>query len=150
MEGKCALPEKDIIAPNQRSWSKMAKCMGARNTWRHQCLPDEQGLIECSIGAIKGKCKRLHEDPYAGSKCSGKHAKLDAQSQAANAHMCIDVPPLDAPFLKVLKHAFPWHTPHMTLCVLLHLWKWVTFNVFSTIKQYIIENRLFFLINNLK
>ena len=34
MEGKHALPEKDIIAPNQRSWPETAKCMGARNTPR--------------------------------------------------------------------------------------------------------------------
>ena len=80
IEGEHTLPEKDIIVPNQRSWPEMAKHMGARNTPRCQCLPDEQGLTEHSVDTIKGKRKCLHEDPYAGGKCSGKHAKLDAWS----------------------------------------------------------------------
>ena len=107
MEGERALPKKDVIVPNQRSWPKTAKRMGARNAPRHWCLPDEQGLTECSVGAIKGKRKCLHEDPYAGGEHLGKHTKLDARSQAANARMCMDVPPLDAPFPKVPEHAFP-------------------------------------------
>ena len=107
MEEKRALPEKDVIAPNQRSWPETAKRMGTRNAPRCQCLPDEQGLTERSVGAIKGKHKHLHEDPYAGGKCSGKHAKLDARSQAANARTCMDVPPLDAPFPEVPECAFP-------------------------------------------
>ena len=80
MEGEHALPKKDIIVPNQRSWPETAKRMGARNAPRHQCLSDEQGLTECSVGAVKGKRKHLHEDPYAGGECSGKRAKPDALS----------------------------------------------------------------------
>ena len=80
--------------------------MGARNAPRRQCLPDEQGFTEHSVGAIKEKHKRLHEDPYAGGERSGKRAKPDAQSQAANAHMHMDVPPLDVPFPEVPEHAF--------------------------------------------
>ena len=81
--------------------------MGTRNAPRCQCLPDEQGLTERSVGAIKGKRKRLHEDPYAGGERSGKRAKPDTRSQTANARMRMDVPPLDAPFPEVPEHAFP-------------------------------------------
>ena len=107
MEGERALPEKDVIVPNQRSWPETAKHMGTRNAPRRRCLPDEQGLTECSVGAVKGKHKRLHEDPYAGGERSGKRAKPDAWSQAANARMHMDVPPLDVPFPKVPERAFP-------------------------------------------
>ena len=107
MEGERALPEKDVIVPNQRSWPETAKHMGTRNAPRCWCLPDEQGLTECSVGAVKGKHKRLHEDPYAGGERSGKCAKPDAWSQAANARMHMDVPPLDVPFPKVPERAFP-------------------------------------------
>ena len=65
MEGERTLPEKDVIVPNQRSWPEMAKHMGARNTPRRQCLPDEQGLTERSVDTIKGKRKHLHEDLYS-------------------------------------------------------------------------------------
>ena len=41
--------------------------------------------MEQSIGAAKGKRRRVHEDPYAGGKRSGKRAKPDALSTTANA-----------------------------------------------------------------
>jgi hypothetical protein len=85
MEGRNALPEKDVIAPNQKSWPETANRMGARKNPRPRCLPGECGLTERSIGAIKGKRKHLHNDPYAGGERSGKRAKRDALSQAANA-----------------------------------------------------------------
>ena len=107
IEGERALPEKDVIAPNQRSWPETAKRMGARNAPRRRCLPDEQGLTERSVGAVKGKRKRLHEDPYARGERSGKHAKPNARSQAANARTHMDVPPLDVPFPEVPERAFP-------------------------------------------
>jgi hypothetical protein len=85
MEGRNALPEKDVIASNQKSWPETANRMGARKNPRPQCLPRERGLMEHSIGAIKGKRKRLHNDPYARGERSGKCAKRDALFQAANA-----------------------------------------------------------------
>jgi hypothetical protein len=85
VEGNSALPEKDVLAPNQRSWPETAKRMGAKKVPRPRCLPNERGLTERSIGVVKGKRKRLHNDPYAGGERSGKRAKSDALSQAANA-----------------------------------------------------------------
>ena len=99
MEGKGALPEKDVIAPNQKSWPETAKRMGAKKDPRRRCLPDEIGLTERSLGAVKGKRKRLHNDPYAGGERSGKRAKSDALSQAANARSRAppSAPPVPSP-----------------------------------------------------
>jgi hypothetical protein len=94
--GKAALPEKDVIAPNQKSWSETAKRMGAKKVLKRRCLPEECGLTERSIGIVKGKCKRLHNDPYAGER-SGKCAKSDALSQAANARARGHTPSPSAP-----------------------------------------------------
>ena len=97
MEGDDALPEKDIIAPNQRSWPETAERMGAKKIPRRRCLPIERGLTERSIGVVKGKRKRLHNDPYAGGERSGKRAKSDANSQAANASARVPAPPPNVP-----------------------------------------------------
>jgi hypothetical protein len=99
LDGRSALPEKDVIAPNQRSWPETVERMGARRLPRPRCLPDERGLTERSLGAVKGKRKRLHNDPYAGGERSGKRAKRDALSQASQAaNACVPAPsPLYAP-----------------------------------------------------
>ena len=44
--------------------------------------------MEQSIGVAKGKRRRVHEDPYAGGERSGKRAKPDTLSAAANALAC--------------------------------------------------------------
>ena len=65
----------------------MAKYIGVKRApkQKRQCLPEERGLTEQSIGIAKGKRRRVHEDPYAGGERSGKRAKPDALSTAANA-----------------------------------------------------------------
>jgi hypothetical protein len=94
MEGKGALPKRDVIAPNQKSWPETAKRMGAKKDPRCRCLPDEHGLTERSLGAVKGKQKHLHNDPYVRGERSGKRAKSDALSRAAaNAHAHVHAPP---------------------------------------------------------
>jgi hypothetical protein len=52
-----------------------------------------------SIGVAKGKCRQVHSDPYTGGERSGKQAKPDAMSAAANAHarMCAIPPSATAP-----------------------------------------------------
>ena len=55
---------------------------------KQQHLPEERGLTEQSIGVAKGKRRRVHEDPYAGGEQSGKRAKPDALSTAANVLAC--------------------------------------------------------------
>ena len=82
LDGKAALPEKENIAPNQKSWPETAERMGAKKIPRCPCLADEHGLTERSIGAVKGKRKHIHNDPYAGGERSGKRAKPDARARA--------------------------------------------------------------------
>ena len=117
IDGKGALPEKDVIAPNQRSWPETSKRMGAKKVPRRR--PDERGLTERSIGAVKGKRKRLHNDPYAGGERSGKRAKRDAlsqASQAANAHAPapspLSAPPAPSPDAPPAPPPLPLHVPY--------------------------------------
>ena len=48
--------------------------------------------MEWSIGATKGKCCCIHNDLYAGGERSGKYAKPNVLSAAANAHAHADMP----------------------------------------------------------
>jgi len=52
-----------------------------------------------SISIAKGKHCQVHSDPYAGGERSGKHAKPDVTSAAANvhAHTCAMPPSPTAP-----------------------------------------------------
>jgi hypothetical protein len=85
LQSACPLPEKDVIAPNQKSWPETAKRMGAKCTPKRKCPPEERGLTAQSMGIAKTKAKRrIHTDPYAGGERSGKRAKPDAMSAAAN------------------------------------------------------------------
>ena len=84
--GVQALPEKDNIPPNQRTWTETAERMGVKRVLKRR-LPKEIGITDRSIGIAKGKRRRTHEDPYAGGERSGKHAKPDALSAAANARV---------------------------------------------------------------
>ena len=79
-----ALPDKEKVTPNQKSWTETAKRMGVKRGPKKR-LPEEHGLTERSIGASKGKRARIHTDPYTGGKRSGKRAKPDVQSAGANA-----------------------------------------------------------------
>src|SRR6266852_731790 len=104
LDGRSALPEMDVIAPNQRSWPETAERMGAKKVPRPRCLPNERGLMERSLGAVKGKRKRLYNDPYAGGERSGKRAKRDALSQAGNARVPAPyTPPMPSAFLPPLQ-----------------------------------------------
>jgi hypothetical protein len=83
-QGSSALPDKDLIVPNQKSWPETAKRMGVIKAPKRKRLPEERGLTEQCIGVAKGKRRRIHTDPYAGGERSGKRAKPDACSAAAN------------------------------------------------------------------
>jgi hypothetical protein len=85
-QGSSALPHKDSIAPNQKTWTETAERMGVKRAPRRKCLPEERGLTERSIGVAKGKRRRVHDDPYAGGERSGKRAKPDAVSAEANVN----------------------------------------------------------------
>ena len=91
MGGTSSLPDKDYIAPNQKSWLKTAKHMGAK-VQHQKCLPKECGATEQSISLTKGKCHHIHNDPYAGGERSGKRTKPDVLSASANVHVCVPTP----------------------------------------------------------
>ena len=82
--GSRALPEKDTFNPNQFTWPEMINEMGAWNApkWKHDLVDGNN--TELRIGAVKGKRARKDTDGYAGGERSGKRAKPDAVSAAAN------------------------------------------------------------------
>jgi hypothetical protein len=79
--------------------------MGVKKRVPKRRIPDDIGVTDRSIGVAKGKRCRTYEDPYARGERSGKHAKPDAQSAAANARVRLAsgmAPPLEGvpgPFL---------------------------------------------------
>ncbi|KAI9434064.1 hypothetical protein H4582DRAFT_2081386 [Lactarius indigo] len=57
--GANSLPHKERIAPNQHSWTETAERMGIKKTVKRRRLPEEVGLTEKTIGAAKGKRRRV-------------------------------------------------------------------------------------------
>ena len=80
--GARALPNKENILPNQKSWTETAEQMGVKHIPKRY-LPEEIGLMDRSIGTAKGKHRRTYEDPYARGERSGKPAKPDARARPA-------------------------------------------------------------------
>ena len=76
------LPEKEQIAPNQLSWPPTAAHMGVKRGEKHRGKVDSALTVE-HIGVPKRK--RTNDDPYGAGEDSGKRAKPDAVSAAANA-----------------------------------------------------------------
>ena len=83
-QGLRALPDKEDVAWNQNTWAETAERMGYKRAPKHR-LSGEHGITERSIGSRKARKQRQHTDPYAGGERSGKRAKPDALSAAANA-----------------------------------------------------------------
>jgi hypothetical protein len=99
-EGTSTLPDKENIAPNQKSgWGETATRMGAKRAPKRKCPPEERGLTERAIGVANGK-RRRNSDPYAGGERSGKRAKPDALSTEANrrARACAASSPMAPAF----------------------------------------------------
>ncbi len=80
-QGNNPLPNPDIIARNHKSWTETAKQMGVTKK-SSKCLhpAEDSGLTAWSIGVVKGKRHRIHNDPYARGERLGKRAKPDAPS----------------------------------------------------------------------
>ena len=55
LQGSRALPERDIIAPNQKSWPETAAQMGVKPAKKPKTLPEERGLTAQRIGKVKSK-----------------------------------------------------------------------------------------------
>jgi len=85
-----ALPEKDCFNANQKTWAKTAERMGIGKGPKCKSPVGGNTNTEC-IGPVKGKCSHKYSDPYAGGERSGKRAKPDAVSAAANtlAHAAV-------------------------------------------------------------
>jgi hypothetical protein len=112
-QGTSALPHKEVIRPNQKSWMKTTECMGVKKAPKWKRLPKEQGLTEWSIGVAKGKHNCIHIDPYARGEQSGTCAKSDVLSVMVNAHACVSAPPSAGPSSQPLTALTPpfAHTP---------------------------------------
>jgi hypothetical protein len=48
-QGTSAIPDKEVIAPNQKSWIETAMRMGIKKALKHKQLPEESGLTKRSI-----------------------------------------------------------------------------------------------------
>ena len=79
VQGTSALLDKELIPPNQNSWSETAARMGVNQLPKRKCLPEECRLTEQAIG-ITNRCCRTHNDPYGMGEHSGTWAKPDVLS----------------------------------------------------------------------
>ena len=90
--GSRALPEMDDFPANQNTWVPTTKSMGATKAPKRKLSPVAVNA-EQHIGAVQGKRAGKHsDDPYAGGERSGKRAKPDAVSAAANERARVAVP----------------------------------------------------------
>ena len=77
------LPEKEAIALNQLSWPETAKCMGVK--WGGKRQGKVNGAHSAQlISELNRKWNRTDQDPYGAGEQSGKRARPDAHSVAAN------------------------------------------------------------------
>ena len=91
-----ALPNRDRLSPNQNLWVATTKKMGVRTPPKRCQRQPVTAAIPSStsqhIGPINVKRKLLFNDAYNGGEQSGKCAKADAVSGAANALACSMTP----------------------------------------------------------
>ncbi|KAH9166190.1 hypothetical protein EDB89DRAFT_1910845 [Lactarius sanguifluus] len=81
------LPDRESLPPNQHTWTKTAKQMGAKRRKRpHQTNSSPTAPATEQIGKLNRKqaCMK-NTDPYSSGLQSGKDAALDAQTAAQNA-----------------------------------------------------------------
>jgi len=83
-----ALPDKESLLPNQRTWTKTAERMGAKQRKRpHPTNSSPTVPATERIGILNRKQPRVkNTDPYSGGLWSGKDAALDAQTAAQNVN----------------------------------------------------------------
>ena len=84
-----ALPNRDCLSPNQNLWAATSKMMGVKTLPKRcqaQTVATVPSFTSLHIGPIGIKWKLLFTDTYNGREQSGKCAKPDAVSAAANAH----------------------------------------------------------------
>ena len=81
------LPEKENLGPNQLSWPETATRMGVKRGGRKRQGKVDSALTSQHIGEPNRK-RAANNDPYGAGEQSGKRAKPDARSAAANARVC--------------------------------------------------------------
>ena len=78
------LPEKENLSPNQLSWPETATQMGVKRGGHKR-----QGKVDSALTSQHlsepNRMRAADNDPYGAGEQSGKHAKPDAHSAAANA-----------------------------------------------------------------
>jgi len=120
--GSQALPEKDVFHPNKNTWAETAKHMGAKPPKRKPGPIGGNTSTEC-IGPVKGRHACKYSDPYAVGKRSGKRAKPNVVSVAANehSHTVVPTPPpfthVDSPARASPSAAVAGTTAHSFTCV---------------------------------
>ncbi len=77
------LPEKENITLNQHSWPETAAQMGVKCVGKHPNSKVNSMLTAQHISEPNCKCVTTN-DPYGAGEQSGKQAKPDAHSTAAN------------------------------------------------------------------
>src|SRR5258708_37680422 len=77
------LPEKENIGPNQCSWPETAVRMGVKHVNKCPNGKVDSALTAQHIGEPNHK-RTADNDPYGAGEQSGKRAKPDARSAAAN------------------------------------------------------------------
>ena len=81
------LPEKENIGPNQHSWLETAMRMGVK----HGNKNHRKGKVDSALTAQHisepNRKRAANSDPYGAGEQSGKRAKPDAHSAAANARV---------------------------------------------------------------
>jgi hypothetical protein len=106
------LPEKENIAPNQHTWPETAARMGEKRGKKRGKV--DSALTAQHIGEPNRK-RPGNSDPYGAGEQSGKRAKPDARSAAANSRARIKAEPpptqLPLPTLPPPTPALPPPTP---------------------------------------
>ena len=105
-----ALPERDVFNPNWKTWAETAERMGNGKAPKRKHSPVGGGNMSTEhIGPVKGKRSRKYIDPYAGGERSGKCAKPDAVSVAANtlARTAVPAPAVHTPAMVAPARASP-------------------------------------------
>jgi hypothetical protein len=79
------LPEKENIGPNQLSWPETAARMGVKCSSKRQGKGKVDSVLTAQHISEPNRKRPADNDPYGAGEQSGKRAKPDARSAAANA-----------------------------------------------------------------
>ena len=101
----CALPDKDVIAPNQKTWTETATRMGVKRVPKQKRLPEGRGLTERCIGVTRASAAAfiVTRPPEASDRVSGPNpTRFPPRRMRMRVHvrllpLPVPVPPLRDP-----------------------------------------------------